>query len=187
VIDRLYFITVRSNIDATKFMAEIRKLVLNGDYKRAIALCKSAGNRALPQVIRKALEEAEKMEFVDFRTIQNTVDEAALEIIPTLTARTGWLAMIANVATLLGLMGTIYGLILAFASYSTTGASFSATDLATGIAIAMYTTYAGLAVAIPDYFCHHYLSSTTTSIIDDIDEQSVKLIHLLTGSAASGH
>jgi len=187
VVDRMYFISVRSNIDATKFMTEIHKLILNSDYKRAISLCKSAGKRALPQVIKKALEEAERMEFVDFRTIQNTVDEAALEVIPRLTARTGWLAMIANVSTLLGLMGTIYGLILAFASYSTQGSSFSASDLATGIAIAMYTTYAGLAVAIPSYFFHHYLSSTTTSIIDDIDEQSVKMIHLLTGSAASGN
>ena len=90
VVDRMYFISVRSNIDATKFMNEIHKLVLNSDYKRAIAMCKSAGRRALPKVINRALEEAERMEFVDFRTIQNTVDEAALEVIPRLTARTGW-------------------------------------------------------------------------------------------------
>jgi biopolymer transport protein ExbB len=187
IIDRLYTISVRSNVNAPRFMTEIRKMVLNGDYKRAISLCKSAEHRALPEVVRKALEEAERMEFVDFRTIQNTVDEAALEVIPRLSARTGYLAMIANVSTLLGLMGTIYGLILAFASYSTAGSSFSAADLATGIAVAMYTTYAGLAVAIPDFLFHHIITSATTSIIDDIDEHSVKLIHLLTGSAASGH
>jgi biopolymer transport protein ExbB/TolQ len=186
VVDRLYFISIRSNTDAPKFMEEIHKLVLNGDYQKAISLCKTAGQRALPAVVKKALEEAQKMEFVDFRTIQNKVDEAALEVIPRLSARTGWLAMIANVSTLLGLMGTIYGLILAFASYSVEGAAFSAADLATGIAIAMYTTYAGLAVAIPSFFFHHLITSRTTAIIDDIDEYSVKLIHLLTGSAASG-
>lgn len=187
IIERMYYISVRSNVNAPKFMLEIRKLVLNGDYTRAIALCNSASHRALPEVVRKALEEAEKMEFIDFRTIQNTVDEAALEIIPRLSARTGYLAMIANVSTLIGLLGTIFGLIVSFASFSAAGGGSVAGDLARGISIAMYTTFAGLAVAIPSFIFHHIITSATTSIIDDIDEHSVKLIHLLTGSAASGN
>jgi biopolymer transport protein ExbB/TolQ len=187
IIERMYYISVRSNVNAPKFMLEIRKLVLNGDYTRAIALCKSASHRALPEVVRKALEEAEKMEFIDFRTIQNTVDEAALEIIPRLSARTGYLAMIANVSTLIGLLGTIFGLIVSFASFSAAGGGSVAGDLARGISIAMYTTFAGLSVAIPSFIFHHIITSATTAIIDDIDEHSVKLIHLLTGSAASGN
>lgn len=180
-IERIYYIMVRSNINATRFMAEIRKLVINGDFKKAMNLCKAAGNKALPQVALAALVEADKKEFVDYRAIQNAVDEATLEIIPRLTARTGYLAMIANVATLTGLLGTIFGLIKAFTAVSVAGAE-AATNLAAGISIAMITTYFGLITAIPSIILYTIVNNKTTRIIDDIDEHSVKLIHLLTGS-----
>lgn len=180
-IERAYYIMVRSNINAPRFMAEIRKLVINGDFKKAMNLSKAAGNRALPEVALAALAEADKKEFVDYRAIQNAVDEATLEIIPRLTKRTGYLAMIANVATLTGLLGTIFGLIKAFTAVSVAGAEAS-TNLAAGISIAMITTYFGLITAIPSIIIYTVINTKTTSIIDDIDEHSVKLIHLLTGS-----
>ncbi len=180
-IERTYYIIVRSNANAPRFMAEIRKLVINGDFKKAMNLCKSAQNKSLPQVALAALAEADKKEFVDYRAIQNAVDEASLEIIPRLTAKTGYLAMIANVATLTGLLGTIYGLIQAFTAVSVAGAE-AATNLAAGISIAMITTYFGLLTAIPAIVLYTIVNTKTTRIIDDIDEHSVKLIHLLTGS-----
>jgi len=180
-IERAFYIIVRSNINAPRFMAEIRKLVINGDFKKAMNLCKAAGNKALPEVTLAALAEAEKKEFVDYRAIQNAVDEATLEIIPRLTKRTGYLAMIANVATLTGLLGTIFGLIKAFTAVSVSGAE-GATNLAAGISIAMITTYFGLITAIPSIIVYTVINTKTTDIIDDIDEHSVKLIHLLTGS-----
>ncbi len=180
-IERTYYIIVRSNVNAPRFMAEIRKLVINGDFKKAMNLCKSAQNKSLPQVALAALAEADKKEFVDYRAIQNAVDEASLEIIPRLTAKTGYLAMIANVATLTGLLGTIYGLIQAFTAVSVAGAE-AATNLAAGISIAMITTYFGLLTAIPAIVLYTIVNTKTTRIIDDIDEHSVKLIHLLTGS-----
>jgi len=180
-IERFYYIMVRSNINAVRFMAEIRKLVINGDFKKAMNLCKAAANKALPEVVLAALTEADKKEFVDYRAIQNAVDEATLEIIPKLTARTGYLAMIANVSTLTGLLGTIFGLIKAFTAVSVAGAE-AATNLAAGISIAMITTYFGLITAIPSIILYTIINTKTTRIIDDIDEHSVKLIHLLTGS-----
>lgn len=180
-VERAYYILVRSNIHAPRFMAEIRKLVINGDFKKAMNLCKAAGRKALPEVALAALAEADKKEFVDYRAIQNAVDEATLEIIPRLTSRTGYLAMIANVATLTGLLGTIFGLIKAFTAVSVAGAE-AATNLAAGISIAMITTYFGLITAIPSIILYTIINTKTTRIIDDIDEHSVKLIHLLTGS-----
>lgn len=100
--ERLYAIYLRANVNAEKFMAQIRKLVKAGEFKKAIALCKSAGPRALPRVILPALEEAESQEMVDFRAVQNAIDEATLEIIPELNIRTNYLAMLGNVSTLLG-------------------------------------------------------------------------------------
>ncbi|MFH1861749.1 MAG: MotA/TolQ/ExbB proton channel family protein, partial [bacterium] len=152
-----------------------------GDFKKAISLCKMASNKALSDVILAALSEANKREMVDYRAIQNAVDEATLEVIPKLTKRTNYLAMIANVATLTGLLGTIFGLIQAFSAVSISGAEASS-NLAAGISIAMITTYFGLITAIPSIILYTIINTKTTAIIDDIDEHSVKLIHLLTGS-----
>ncbi len=181
VVERWYYILVRSNINAPRFMAEVRKLVINGDLKKAINLCKAAGEKALPMVTLAALVEAEKKEFVDYRAIQNAVDESCLEIIPRLTLRTHYLSMFSNLATLMGLLGTILGLMQAFQAAGAAGAE-SAAGLAAGISTAWTATWWGLIVAILAIFFHSVISSKTNKIIDDIDEHSVKLIHLLTGS-----
>ena len=183
-IERIYYIQVRSNINASKFMAEIRKMVRAGEIKKALALCEAAPNKALPRVVGAGLRRVAETEVTDFRSIQNSVDEGTLEVIPKLQERIGFLAMLANVATLLGLMGTIWGLILAFRSVSAAGidAAEKARMLAAGISAAMNTTLLGLGVAIPAILIYTLLHNKTTKIIDEIDEHTVKLINLLTGN-----
>jgi biopolymer transport protein ExbB/TolQ len=183
-IERVYYIIVRSNINAPKFMAEIRKLVKAGEYKRALALCEAAPNKALAQVVGAGLRKVSESEVTDFRSIQNSVDEGTLEVIPRLQERTGFLAMLANVSTLLGLMGTIWGLILSFRSVSSAGidAAEKARMLAAGISAAMNTTLFGLSVAIPAILIYTFLHNKTAKIIDEIDEHTVKLINLITGN-----
>ncbi len=183
-IERFYFLMMRSNINANKFMSEIRKLVRAGEYKKALALCDAAPEKALAQVVGASLRRVAEQEVTDFRAIQNSVDESTLEVIPRLNQRTGFLAMLANVATLLGLMGTIWGLILAFKAVSSPGidAAEKARMLAAGISAAMNTTLLGLAVAIPAVLIYTFLFNKTAKIIDEIDEHTVKLINLLTGN-----
>lgn len=183
-IERAIYIFVKSNINAPKFMAEIRKLVKAGEYSKALNLCERAKDRALPKVISHGLEKVANSESVDFRSIQNSVDEGMLEVIPRLQERTPFLAMIGNVATLIGLMGTIYGLILSFKSVSAAGidSAEKARLLAAGISTAMNTTFMGLFVAIPTILIYTFIHSKTTKIIDEIDEHTVKLINLITGS-----
>ena len=183
-IERTYYILVRSNINAPRFMAEIRKLVKGGDYKKAIALCNSARDKALPQVVLACLKKVASSDNVDFRSVQNSVDEGTLEVIPRLQERTGFLSMIANVSTLIGLMGTIYGLIAAFKSVSAPGidATEKSRMLAAGIAVAMNTTLTGLIIAVPAILLYTFLHNKTVKIIDEIDEHTVKLINLITGN-----
>ena len=183
-IERAYYIMVRSNVNAPKFMAEIRKLVKAGDYKKALSLCSSAKNKALAQVVMSGLRKVSESETVDFRSIQNSVDEGTLEVIPKLQELTGYLAMIANVATLVGLMGTIYGLISAFKSVSAPGidATEKSRMLAAGISVAMNTTLTGLSIAVPSILIYTFLQNKTVKIIDEIDEHTVKLINLITGN-----
>ena len=183
-IERLYYIMIRSNVNADKFMLEIRKLVTSGNIKRAIALAEEGKTKALPYVVLAGLKKVAESETLDFRSIQNAVDEGTLEIIPRLQKRTNYLSMLANVATLTGLMGTIYGLIIAFAAIG--GSEIPEADkpkyLAQGIAAAMNTTIFGLSVAIPTLIVYTFIMNRTTEIIDELDEHLVKLINLITGN-----
>lgn len=180
-LERFIAIWGRANVNAPKFMTEIRKMVQAGDYRKAISLCRTAGNRALPRVVLSALLEAQKHELIDYRAVQNAIDESSLEVIPELQRRTHFLAMIGNVATLTGLMGTIFGLILSFRAAGSAGAGTG--ELAQGISVAMLTTLSGLLVAIPSIVAHSVIMAKTNRIIEQIDEHAVKLINLLTGGS----
>jgi len=182
--ERIYYIVVRSNVNADKFMAEIRKLVAGGNMERAIELCEKGKLKALPFVVLRGLKRANESDTLDFRAIQNAVDEGTLEVIPKLKERTNYLSMLANVATLTGLMGTIYGLILSFASVGSPSVPESEKSklLANGISTAMNTTIFGLMVAIPTLIIYTYIANRTSKIIDEMDEHLVKLINLITGN-----
>jgi len=183
-VERVYYIMVRSNVNAVKFMTEVRKLVAGNNLDRAVKLCESGKEKALPYVVLAALKRATESDQLDFRAIQNAVDEATLEVIPKLQERTSYLAMLANVSTLIGLMGTIYGLILAFDAVS--GEGIPEADktrfLAQGISTAMNTTIWGLSVAIPTLMVYTIIIAKTQKIIDEMDEHLVKLINLITGN-----
>lgn len=176
IIERIIFIVFRYNVNGMAFMAQIKKFILSNNIDRAIKLANSHANAALPYVIKAGLLKANKSTV----EIQNAVDEASLEVLPKLQKRTAYLSMIANVATLLGLLGTIYGLITAFSSLQFDDASSRTGALAYGISIAMYTTAFGLIVAIPCMAAFSFLQSKTLKIIDEIDQFSVKLVNLLT-------
>jgi biopolymer transport protein ExbB/TolQ len=183
-VERAIYIYIKSDINADEFMKQVRQLVKAGKIKDAYELCKRAGERALPKVVSFGLQAVVNKEEVDFRTVQNSVDEGMLEVIPRLERRTDYLAMLANVATLLGLMGTIFGLILSFRAVSAPGIdpTEKARLLAAGISTAMNTTLTGLVIAVPANVFYTLLHSKTKKIIDEIDEHTVKLINLLTGN-----
>lgn len=181
VFERFYYIVIRSNINADKFMERIRQFVASNNIKEAIALAEQSKEKALPYIVLKGLKRADTSK--DFRDIQNAVDEATLEVIPRLTNRIGYLTMIASASTLLGLAGTIFGLIIAFGAVGGTGipAAQKSQFLANGISAAMGTTMMGLFSAIPITVLLVIIQARTQKIIDEIDEHTVKLINLLTG------
>jgi len=175
IIERFIFLFFKYNINASAFMAQIQKLVMANNIDRAIKLCNAAPSAALPKVIKAGLTRANKGEL----EISNSIEEATLEVIPMIQKRTPQLQAIANIATLLGLLGTIWGLIQAFAALDQAAPEQRAAYLANGISIAMNTTAFGLIVAIPCMVAHIFLSTVTKKIIDEIDQYSVKLENLL--------
>jgi biopolymer transport protein ExbB/TolQ len=177
IIERFIFLFFKYNINAQAFMAQIQKLVMANNIDRAIKLCNAAPAAALPKVVKAGLTRANKGEI----EIQNAVEEATLEVVPQIMKRTPALQALANIATLLGLLGTIIGLINAFKALEsdTLAVEDRQRVLSQGIALAMNTTAFGLIVAIPCMLAHLFLSGITKKIVDEIDQHSVRLENLL--------
>jgi biopolymer transport protein ExbB len=173
--ERMFYIMFRANIDGTAFMAQIQKLIMANNIDRAIKLCNAEPNRALPRVLKAGLTRANQKG----SDVQNAVEETVLEVYPQLNKRTGYLPMLANVATLIGLLGTIQGLIQAFEAVAHASAETKGALLAAGISTAMFTTAAGLIVAIPILVLHSIVQARTVKIMDEVDQFSLKTINLL--------
>ena len=165
----------QANVDGAAFMSEIQKYNLANDLDGAIRLCNGAGNAALPRVIKAGLQRASR----DQEQIQNAIDAASLEVIPKLERRLPYLSLIANIATLLGLLGTISGLIKSFAAVALADPAQRQAILAAGISEAMNATAFGLVTAILTMVVHSILSSKASKIIEEVDEYGVKLLDLL--------
>ncbi len=109
--------------------------------------------------------------------IQGALDEAMISETPRLEARLHYLPNLANVATLLGLLGTIMGLIDAFTAVGAADPSQKAALLSQGISQAMSTTAFGLVVAIPFLLMYTFLQAWTNRLIDHLDEYALKLLN----------
>lgn len=175
IIERFIRIYLQLNINGPSFMLEIQKYILANDVDGALRVCNATKNAALPRVIKAGLMRSSRSE----EQIQNAIDAASLEVIPQLERNLPFLALIANIATLLGLLGTISGLIRSFASIANADPAQRQALLSAGISEAMYATAFGLVVAIGTMVAHSILSSKASRIVSDIDEHSVKLLDLL--------
>lgn len=112
--------------------------------------------------------------------IETAMEEGLMEAIPRLEKRTNYLATLANIATLLGLLGTIIGLIAAFSAVANADPSEKASLLSSSISVAMNTTAFGLISAIPLLAFHAVLQTKTTEIIDSMEMAGVKCLNTIT-------
>lgn len=112
--------------------------------------------------------------------VEQAMSEGMMEAVPRLEERTGYLAVLANVATLLGLLGTIIGLIAAFSAVANADPSEKSKLLSLSISVAMNTTAFGLIAAIPLLISHAILTNRTTAIIGSIEMAGVKFLNVMT-------
>ena len=115
--------------------------------------------------------------------IEIAMEESLMEIIPQLEKRTPYVALLANIATLLGLLGTIMGLIEAFTAVANANPAEKADLLSASISVAMNTTAFGLMSAIPLLLFHSMLTSTTGQIVDSLEMASVKALNSISNFA----
>lgn len=162
------------DIDGTSLMGNIKKHVIGNQVQEAIQTC-SESNALLPFVMKNGLKRANQSK----EQIQDALEASILEVVPKIEKRLSYLALTANLSTLLGLLGTIQGLIASFAAVAQAEASQKAQLLAEGIAVAMNTTALGLVSAISLMVVHSILMARGEKMIQEVEENSVKLLDLL--------
>lgn len=174
VIIERSIVLFRSSLNKDAFLNMVQKLVLAGDVRGAIKAC-SGAEAPLARIVKAGLVNVHRPD----AEVQAAMDQQALRELPRIETRTGYLAMLSNLAMLSGLLGTVSGLIKSFAAVAGVDPSAKATMLAQGISEAMNCTAFGLIVAISGLIGYALLNGKTQGIIDDINESSVYVLNLV--------
>ena len=174
VVWRGMVIFLQCSMGRAKLLKDLAKLIKLNDMEKAVRVGGSS-NSPLAKVFTAILKKAGKGE----KAMNRAADEVFLSEGPRMQRVTPLLITLANIATLTGLLGTIFGLILAFEAVATVAAAQRGQALATGIAVAMNTTFFGLVVAIPTLIAQGAISAQTEKLVEEMDEKATKLVNIL--------
>jgi biopolymer transport protein ExbB/TolQ len=174
-VERTITLMFRFNLNAGPFMEQITKLVMAGNVDRAVKLCGAAPNSPLAKVVRAGLTRANRGEI----EVAKALEESILENVPHIGARIQWLWSIANIATLTGLVGTVFGLIGTFKSLGNVPADQKQALLSKGISEAMNNTFFGLSIAVICIIAHLFLTAYSKRMTETVELQAMKLENLL--------
>ncbi len=173
IIERLVYL-FKSTVDKDKLLALLKSQVMSGNVQGAIKVC-SGNPTPMTRIVQAGLMKFNRTD----HEVQAAMDEAALREMPRIAKRTPLLGMLANLATLFGLVGTITGMIKSFGAAAKADASTKATLLADGISEAMNCTAFGISVAIIGLMGFAILQSKTQALTDDINEVTVQVVNLV--------
>lgn len=175
IVERAKALYFDYSMPAEPFMKQVMKLVQEDKIEEAITFCSANESKPLAFVLKRILERSDR----DEKSISHALSTAASEIAPKLVRRLSYISMVGNTVTLVGLFGTVMGLIVAFKAISFADVSQKQTILAQGISIAMTATAAALMVAIPMMFAYSFLYEKQNRLFSEIDEHSNKVLELL--------
>jgi len=183
MIDRGVALFVVRTKGQKKLVQEFENEIKKGQLDKVIAKAKHMESQPLSAVVQAGAQAAMDMGGKD--EIQAKMDEVLAHENEALEKRTGFLSMLANVATLLGLLGTITGMIKSFAAIGNASAMEKASLLSAGIAEAMHATAYGLIVAIPALVAFAILQNRANQLAEDLNQASLKAFHWLSYSYES--
>jgi biopolymer transport protein ExbB len=170
----------RTRNENRRIWDEIQPVLSKGEFDKARAMV-NENKATISQMLSMGLARQGAVRRRE--DIEIAMEESMMEIIPQLEKRTPYLALLSNIATLLGLLGTIMGLIEAFTAVSNANPAEKADLLSASISVAMNTTAFGLMVAIPLLLVHAKLTSTTGQIVDSLEMASVKALNSISNFA----
>jgi biopolymer transport protein ExbB/TolQ len=171
-IERALFLFLKCDSGNRSLLNVISKYLKTGEYDKAIKQASSVST-PLAKGILSVLQNRTK----GTKAIKKAVDEVFLSEGPKIKKNVHYLNMFANVATLIGLTGTIFGTMECFDAIANAPAAQRAQQLASGISITMSATLFGLIVAVPSILSHSILSAKADKLIEDLDEKTTKLIN----------
>jgi biopolymer transport protein ExbB/TolQ len=177
IIERAAFQLSKYSVNSKEFFAQIKKLVSAGNIDRAIKLC-DAGDYPMLQLVKSGLTHANKGP----DEIDAAMSEKMSELRPAVEKRVGSLWSLANIATLIGLIGTVVGLITTFGAIADPRLSAAQRQamLSLGISEAMYNTAFGLGIAVTCMIAHLFLHQRSKNIQHDLDSTQERVFNLLT-------
>ncbi|MEX2205612.1 MAG: MotA/TolQ/ExbB proton channel family protein [Myxococcota bacterium] len=157
--------------------SQVQPALVSGDFDKAREMTRE-GDSAIAQLLSIGLARQGAVRRRE--DIEIAMDEGMIEITPQLEKRTHYLATFANLATLLGLLGTVSGLIHAFAAVATANPVDKANLLSASISEAMNCTAFGLMTAVPIVFAHAFLQTKTSEVVASLEMAFVKFLNVLT-------
>jgi biopolymer transport protein ExbB len=160
--------------------SRVQPALMNGDFEQARDLTSKDGS-TISQLLSMGLARQGAVRRRE--DIEIAMEESMMEIIPQLEKRTPYVALASSIATLLGLLGTIMGLIQAFTAVANANPAEKADLLSASISVAMNTTAFGLMVAIPLLVTNTVLTAKTGEIVDSLEMASVKALNVISGKA----
>jgi biopolymer transport protein ExbB/TolQ len=173
LLDRAYTLFLRYRPVPADFRAQLATFLKNGDLSGARAFVKNGRQSALSSIVDLAIEL--KAGGAGDDELQSRIDEALTERVHKIDKRTAFLAVVGNVATLIGLLGTISGMITSFSAVSGATQSERAMKLSLGISEAMNCTAFGLLVAIPALLGYALFQNKTDSVINTLRDNIAKV------------
>lgn len=182
VAERLLVVGRAAAINSRRLTDDLVRCIGRGDLNGARNLS-IRSNAPVARVAQTILQIGP----ADEGTLQSAADDAATLALPPLAKRLAHLSTLANVATLLGLLGTIFGLTQAFAAVGAADPAQRSAFLAAGIAQALNTTAFGLIIAVPTLLVHGYLTGLVESVAEQIDEVGIRLTRALVAMHGSAH
>ena len=174
-IERFVYLTAARRTNR-KVFETMMPMISKRDFKSAMKVGNESG-AAMGELVAAGISRLSGGARRD--DVEYAMEEGLMESLPRLEKRTPYFATMANVATLLGLLGTIIGLIAAFTAVANADPAEKATLLSQSISVAMNTTAFGLMTAIPLLICHALLQTKTNEIIDSFEMAGVKVLNTI--------
>jgi biopolymer transport protein ExbB/TolQ len=173
IFERYYALYIKRSDNARDIVQSLEQDIKTVQLEKVVSRTSRAGNEALSALANVGVQSA--IDHSGREELQLKFDEVLIEESGRVENRIGYLAMLANVATLLGLLGTIVGLIQSFTSVGSATASEKAKLLSEGISVAMNTTAYGLIVAVPALIAFAVLQTRANKLSDDLNKAALRM------------
>ncbi len=181
-LERIWYLRA-AKIDTKKFMQEISNKVKNNKVMQALDMC-NITKGPIARILKSGIMKYDRTR----QDIKQAIEDAGVHEVPLLEKNLSVLATIAHISPLLGLLGTVVGMLKSFQVIEEKAMSMvpiNPGDLAGGIWEALITTVAGLSVAIPVYVAYNYLVSRVDNFVLDMEKSATELVNLLSGERES--